>query len=368
MTIRPHVSARELRVAALGILTMVACGHTGSGGPPVVPAPPTLLSLEIPSNAFGNGFSGVTPAVQATGTVTANYFVLPLLSTTSPVVRVNLRSPYPSDLTVTATDKSSGQTVILPQLPAGSPGPATGAFQVVSVTTTNPANWLIVIRYPNSFQGSKSIATAISDVVGGVASAPLSFSMSFRGSTVTVSIATANNDGRVTSNPPGINCPGTCSFDFLSSTSVVLGQSVTSNATEFTGWTGSCVGSGNTCTVQLLAPGPAIIPMNPSVTANFRLHSNTPIPPVGSTCPAPPMVTGMRWVTQPNCGTIPISQGANLMCDAQGWFCCGVSGGAPTSRCPGGNQTNVTCSTSAIAGGPVNQLLIQPGGCYESVP
>lgn len=49
-----------------------------------------------------------------------------------------------------------------------------------------------------------------------------------------------------------------------------------SNATEFTGWTGGCVGSGNTCTVQLLAPGAAIIPVNPSVTANFRLHSNSP--------------------------------------------------------------------------------------------
>jgi len=150
-----------------------------------------------------------------------------------------------------------------------SPGPTTGYYQVLNATS----GWHIVIRYPNSFQGSKSIRTNITDTVGGATSAPLSFDMSFRGSTVTVAIVTANNDGKVTSTPPGIDCPGTCTADFLTTTSVQLTQSVLHNQTEFIGWTGSCVGN-VPCTVQLLAPGPPIIPANPAVTANFRIHTN----------------------------------------------------------------------------------------------
>lgn len=365
MTIRRLAQALGLcGVAALGIFLIIAStpGPKPGGAPP---AAPTMLSLEIPSDAFGNGFSGVTPAVLPTATSPANYFVLPLLSTTSPIVRVVLSSPYPSDLMVTATDAASAQTVTLPQIPSGNPGPTTGFFQVISVTPNNPATWHIVIRYPNSFQGSKSINTMISDTVGGVTSAPLTFGMNFRGSTVTVSIATANNDGRVTSNPPGIDCPGTCSADFLTTTSVILGQSVLHNQTEFTGWTDGCSGNGNTCTVQLLAPGPAIIPVNPTVTANFRIHTSTAIPPPATTCPTPPQVRGMRWVTEPNCGGV---QFATRQCDANGHFCCGGQTGTPTPRCNGQNETGVTCSTSPLAGGPVNQLLIQPGGCYESAP
>lgn len=363
MTIRRFAQALGLcGVAALGIFSIIASNPK----PATAPAAPTMLSLQIPNNAFGTGFAGVTPAVFPTATTPANYFVLPLLPTTAPVVRAFLSSPYPSGLAVTATGATGGPTVTLPQIPSGTPGPSTGYFQVISVTPNNPATWHIVIRYPNSFQGSKSISTMISDTVGGLASAPLTFVMSFRGSTVMVSRVTQNNDGRVRSNPPGIDCPTVCTFDFLSSTSVMLTQSVTSNSTEFTGWTGNCSGTGN-CTVQLLAPGPPIIPVNPTVTANFRIHtSNTPIPATMS-CPAAPLIAGKRWVGQPNCGSPP-PLGATLQCDASGYFCCGVSGGTPTAHCPGGNETAATCAKDSMGVFGSNEQLIQPGGCYESDP
>ena len=345
--------------AAFGLLSIIASSPMPQPNNP--PAAPTMLSLEIPSNTFGAAFSGVTPAVPATATTQANYFVLPLITTTAPIVRVVISTPYPSELAVTATDVTNGQTVTIPRIQSGSPMPSTGGFQVVSVTPSG--TWTVVVRYPNSFQGSKLITTAISDVVGGVSSAPLGFSISFRGSTVMVSIVTANNDGKVTSNPPGIDCPGTCSAEFLTTTNVILTQSVLHNQTEFTGWTGSCSGMGN-CIVQLLAPGAAIIPVNPSVTANFRIHTNTPIPQTTGSCPMP-TITGMRWVEPPNCGTPP-PLGATLQCDAQGYFCCGASGGPPTARCPGGNQTAVTCAKDSMGVTPGNELLIQPGGCYET--
>jgi len=349
-------------VAALGLISIIASSPMPTQ-PNTPPAAPTMLTLEIPTNTPGV-YTGVTPAVPPTAMMQANYFVLPLTTTTAPIVRVLFSTPNPSDVKVAATDVTGGQTVTIPRIATGNQMPSTGGFQVVSLTANG--TWLIVLRYPNSFQGSKLINTSISDVVGGVTSAPLAFSMSFRGSTVTVSIVTENNDGRVTSNPPGIDCPGTCSADFLTTTSVILSQSVLHNQTEFLGWSGSCTGTGGNCTVQLLAPGAAIIPVNPSVTAKFRIHTNTQPPPPGGSCPMP-TVTGMRWVEPPNCGTPP-PLGATLLCDSQGFFCCGTSGGTPTARCPGGNQTGVTCAKDSLGVTPGNEVLIQPGGCYESAP
>ena len=195
MTIRRLARALGLcGVAALGLFSIIASNPDPPDPPPSAPpAAPSMLSLEIPSNVTGT-FIGVTPAIFPTATVPANYFVLPLLTTTAPIVRVRLSSPYPSDLTVTATDATGGQTVTLPQIPSGNQGPTTGFFQVISVTPNNPATWHIVIRYPNSFQGSQSISTMISDTVGGVASAPLTFVMSVLGSTVTMlSLEIPNN-------------------------------------------------------------------------------------------------------------------------------------------------------------------------------
>ncbi|HZM46681.1 MAG TPA: hypothetical protein VFC14_17755 [Burkholderiales bacterium] len=359
MTIRRLVRVLGVcAVAAPAVLCMTACTTT----PPAPPAP-SGLTLEVPS-ATG-GFVSATPLIPATTSSAANFFVLPLASTTAPIVRATLSTPYPSELRMTVLDVTRNVTVDLPQLPSGSPMPSTGAFQVSSVTATNPASWVVVIRYPNSFQGSKSIRTFIADVVKGTTSLPLVFNMSFSGARLTVSIVTANNDGKVQSTPPGIDCPPTCSADFFVS-AVTLTQSVLHNQTQFTGWTGNCTGSGNSCPVLLVAPTVPPLPANASVTANFRVHTNTPIPAM--LCPGPAaLVPGKRWVGEPNCGKIPISQGATLGCNASGYFCCGVSGGKPTANCPGGNETMVTCAVDNM-GVFAGSQLIQPGGCYVNDP
>jgi hypothetical protein len=258
-------------IAVFGIVLIVASGG-GTPPPSGPPAAPTLLSLELPNDAFGKGFAGTQPHIVATGTTPANYIVLPLLPTTAPIVRAVLDTPSNSSLTVRATDQDRATpTVTLPSSPASSPGPTTGYYQVLNA----PSGWHVVIRYPNAFQGSKSIRTSITDTVGGVASAPVMFDMNYRGSIVSVAIVTPNNDGRVTSSPPGIDCPGVCSFDFGNSggSNVLLNQSVLHNQTEFVGWTGSCMGPGP-CSVSLQTPTPPVIPANPMVTANFRLHVN----------------------------------------------------------------------------------------------
>jgi hypothetical protein len=357
MTIRRLVRVLGVcAIAAPGVLGMTACTTT----PPAPPAP-SGLTLEVPSTT--GGFVSATPLIPATSSSAANFYVLPLASTTAPIVRATVSSPYPSELRMTVLDVSRNVTVDLPQILSGSPLPSTGGFQVRSVAATNPTTWDVVIRYPDSFQGSRSIRTFIADVVSGTTSLPLVFNMTYRGARLTVSIVTANNDGKVQSTPPGINCPPTCSADFFVS-AVTLTQSVLHNQTQFTGWTGNCTGSGNSCPVLLVAPTVPPLPANAGVTANFRIHTNTPVS--GPLCPgSAALIPGKRWVTEPNCGQVLFT---TLQCDAQGYFCCGAQNGVPSPRCSGQNLTNVTCLTSPLAGGPVNQQLINPGGCYVNDP
>ncbi len=71
---------------------------------------------------------------------------------------------------------------------------------------------------------------------------------------------TPSGSGTVTSNPSGINCPGTCSASFATNTAVTLTASA-GNGYSFTGWSGGgCTGTGS-CQVKLTSAT--------SVVANF---------------------------------------------------------------------------------------------------
>ena len=70
--------------------------------------------------------------------------------------------------------------------------------------------------------------------------------------------------GTVTSNPTGVNCPGTCSASFAAGTNVTLTATAGTNST-FGGWGGACTGTAATCTVAMSAAE--------SVTATFSLGS-----------------------------------------------------------------------------------------------
>lgn len=329
---------------------------------------PVNFQLEIPTTTLGvYGTTG--PTSSATATSPQGYQVLPLLTTSTVIVRAYLTTPYPTSLTIVATDNSSGASVTLPQVSANSPGPATGYYQVISVGTTNPTQWHIVIRYPDSFMSSRLITTAITDVAGSQASAPFTFALISNITTVKVNIVSANGDGMVTSNPAGVNCTTTtpansmgCNFDSKGFSSMVLSQSVLHNQTEFTGWQGNCTGTGN-CNLTL--NGTTV-----KVTANFRVHTNTA--PTTLMCPAAPIIPGKTFVENPNCGTIPTNLGATLACDAQGFFCCGSSTTTqqdPTMRCHGQNLTLVTCAPDNTGNMGNNELLLPtdiPLGCYVS--
>ncbi|MEO8460707.1 MAG: hypothetical protein ABI451_09275, partial [Dokdonella sp.] len=79
--------------------------------------------------------------------------------------------------------------------------------------------------------------------------------------TYALSVAKAGSgSGTVTSNPAGISCGSTCTANFFSGNSVTLTATPASGST-FTGWSGSCTGTG-TCTVAMTAAR--------SVTASFN--------------------------------------------------------------------------------------------------
>jgi hypothetical protein len=71
--------------------------------------------------------------------------------------------------------------------------------------------------------------------------------------------------GTVTSNPAGINCGATCSYNFNYNTSIILTAAASTGST-FTGWSGGgCSGTG-TCTVTITAA-------TTTVTATFTINS-----------------------------------------------------------------------------------------------
>jgi hypothetical protein len=83
--------------------------------------------------------------------------------------------------------------------------------------------------------------------------------------------------GTVTSSPPGISCPPTCSAGYDTGTSVVLSAQAASGST-FSGWSGEgCTGTG-TCTVTMNG--------NKSVTASFNQNTSNGtsgfVPPGGT--------------------------------------------------------------------------------------
>jgi hypothetical protein len=83
-----------------------------------------------------------------------------------------------------------------------------------------------------------------------------------RGEELTITVA-GTGTGTVTSSPPGIDCPNTCSAAFPPDTQVTLSPTPDSND-AFASWSGDCSGAAN-CTVTLAASA--------AVTANFAAGS-----------------------------------------------------------------------------------------------
>jgi hypothetical protein len=100
-----------------------------------------------------------------------------------------------------------------------------------------------------------SVSNNVTVIDGGAGTANLTLSVSLSGA--------GSGGGTVTSVPPGINCPGTCSATFSNGTSVALTASSTAPST-FSIWNGACSGAGG-CSINMNA--------NEDVTAYFGISA-----------------------------------------------------------------------------------------------
>ncbi|TMA29053.1 MAG: hypothetical protein E6J78_03385 [Deltaproteobacteria bacterium] len=108
---------------------------------------------------------------------------------------------------------------------------------------------------------------------------------------VAVSVAFAGNgSGHVTSSPPGIDCPGSCSMAVTAGSTVALTPAPAANS-QFNGWGGGCSGPG-ACEVVAKA--------DVTVWADFQAKKPPPDPCVGIA--APDGVAMQQYVTAPHQG------------------------------------------------------------------
>jgi Divergent InlB B-repeat domain/PASTA domain len=69
--------------------------------------------------------------------------------------------------------------------------------------------------------------------------------------------------GKITSSPAGLDCPGGCSLEFQSGASVAL-TATPDSGSRFAAWTGACTGSSPTCTVAVGSDKTAIAVFSPN--------------------------------------------------------------------------------------------------------
>jgi len=191
-------------------------------------------------------------------------------STAPPVLEVTPSSK--SFGTVTVDDTSSTQTFTVENV-----GQAGVNNLVLSLVGTDPGHFEIASDTCGAMLNGGASCTAdvrFSPTASGTRSA--SFRAAGGGSSdqadlsgtgeATLDVTTSGTGtGTITSNPPGIACPGTCSATFTSKT--VMLSAAPDSGSSFGAWGGACSGSGG-CTVTLDAP-------QKSVSASFGPVTHT---------------------------------------------------------------------------------------------
>ena len=188
-------------------------------------------------SAWGGSCSGSASCsftLTSTSTVTASFQSDPILTVHTNGTGAGTITSNPSGINCGSTCSAGfapGTKISLTATPSGSAhftgwsGACNGAGTCDVTLTTSPAN-------------------VVATFEGGV---PLTISLAGVGT------------GTVTSSPPGINCPTTCSATFPQNSQVTLSQTPSAN-NAFAGWSGACTGT-STCSFMMSSAE--------SVTATF---------------------------------------------------------------------------------------------------
>jgi len=189
------------------------------------------------SPSTGSDFAGWSGACTGTGTCTVS-----MTAARSVTATFNLRT---YTLTVTKTGNGSGT---ITSNPAGI-NCGTDCSQVYTYgTTVTLTRSQSTGSYFNGWGGSCT-GTGTTCTVTMTANRSVTAAFTLYTYTLNV-IKQGSGTGTVTSNPSGISCGTDCSQVYNYGTSVTLTRTVGSGST-FAGWSGSCTGTGSTCTVTM---------------------------------------------------------------------------------------------------------------------
>jgi len=204
----------------------------------------TLTATPDSSSSFG-GWSGDATGTNTTTTVTMN---------SNKSVYATFTSLY--TLTVTKSGTGSGTVT---SSPSGINCGSTCSYQFASGTSVT------LTATPDTssvFSGWSGDATGSSSTVTVTMSSNKSVTATFTPLYTLTVTKSGTGTGTIASSPSGINCGSTCSYQFVSGTSVTL--TATPDSTSlFDGWSGDATGSSSTVTVTMSS--------NKSVTATFNV-------------------------------------------------------------------------------------------------
>lgn len=276
-------------------------------------------------------------------------------------------APYPALLEV----KIDG--VKLPKfedIPTGTDPAVSGFYRVgnINVNLSTPY-WTIGVRPPLSQLTSASYIVSVASVSinpkyrdaagNNQVSAPMNLSMIlqdvnrvaivFPGSGHgTVSI---HATGDVNSTPLDTFCLAECSIDFGTLYDISL-QAHPSGSSTFSQWAGDCSGTGSACSLHLNGKAKAV---SASFARGIGGGSAQNCPPL-----SPP--AGFTYFNKPLCDSQNIfnDPAPDLVCEAQGYFCCAKSINSNDPKC--GSQHQSFPASCIGYGNP--KVKLEPSGCY----
>jgi hypothetical protein len=205
----------------------------------------TLTSTPDSSSVF-SGWSGDATGSSSTVTVTMNS-------------NKNVIAIFNALYTLTVTKSGNGGGTVSSS-PSGINCGATCSYKFVSGTSVT------LTSTPDSssvFGGWSGDATGSSSTVTVTMNSNKNVTVTFIALYTLTVTNSGNGGGTVTSNPSGINCGGTCSYQFVSGTNVTL-TATPDSLSSFGGWSGDAAGISSTVTVTMNS--------NKNVTAIFNIY------------------------------------------------------------------------------------------------